>query len=254
MTTGMSARTAILRWSLFAIAVGLVLGSTAPVALDSLARIEALAPDKLAWIASRVIAFLSYAAVAASVIWGLVLSSHLLDRLAHRPVSNDLHQDLAAIGLGLGGIHAMLLGLDPTIRFSPATILVPFASPYRPLWVGIGQLALWLMAVVVASFYVKRWIGQRAWRLLHVVTFAVYAGVTAHGISAGSDTGAAWAWWTYVGTTAIVLFLVAYRLEDAVASRLERRRHRREAAGPATGRRMATATGRPVEPPARLAG
>lgn len=226
MTTGLSPRTAVIRWSLFAIAMGVILGSTAPVALDSLAHVQALAPNKLAWIASRVIAFLSYGAVAGSVVWGLVLSSHLLDRLAHRPVSLNLHQDLAAIGLGLGGVHAALLGLDPTIGFSAPDIFIPFAAPYRPLWVGLGQLTLWVMAVVVASFYVRRWIGQRAWRLLHLVTFLAFAGATAHGITTGSDTGSAWAWWTYVGVTALVLFLFVYRLEDAIAGRVERRRQR----------------------------
>ncbi len=231
MTTGLSPRTAVIRWSLFAIVVGIVLGSTGPIAFDSLARIQALAPDKLAWIASRVIAFLSYGAVAGSVIWGLVLSSHLLDRLAHRPVSLNLHQDLAAIGLGLGGVHAALLGLDPTIGFSAWDIFIPFASPYRPLWVGLGQLTLWVMVVVVASFYMKRWIGQRAWRLLHFVTFLAFAGATAHGITAGSDTGSAWAWWTYVGVTALVLFLFVYRLEDAIAGRIERRRRVEAVAG-----------------------
>ncbi len=255
MTTGLSPRTAVIRWSLFAIVVGIVLGSTAPIALDSLARIQALAPDKLAWIASRVIAFLSYGAVAGSVVWGLVLSSHLLDRLAHRPVSLNLHQDLAAIGLGLGGVHAALLGLDPTIGFSAGAIFIPFASPYRPLWVGLGQLTLWVMAVVVASFYVKRWIGQRAWRLLHLVTFLAFAGATAHGITAGSDTGSAWAWWTYVGVTALVLFLFVYRLEDAIAGRVERRRQRASApARPAAPGGAAVTGSAPAIGPASRAG
>ena len=50
--------------------------------------------------------------MAGSVVYGLLLSTKLLDAIAHRPISFSLHQDLAAIGLGLAAIHGMLLGLD----------------------------------------------------------------------------------------------------------------------------------------------
>ena len=69
-----------------------------------------VAPDRLPWVATRLIAFLSYFAIAGSVIYGLLLSTKILDAIAHRPVTFALHQDLAAIGLGLAGVHAVLLG------------------------------------------------------------------------------------------------------------------------------------------------
>jgi len=50
-----------------------------------------------------------------------------------------------------------------------------------------------------------------AWRTLHHVTFPAFAGATAHGILAGSDSGFAWAWWSYVTTTVAVVFPTVYR-------------------------------------------
>ncbi len=102
-------------------------------------------------------------------------------------------------------------------------MLVPFASPYRPLWVGLGQLALYLVAIVTASFYVRRRIGQRSWRLLHYVTFLAFAFTTAHGILSGTDTSSAWAWWVYVMATTVVVFLTVFRVAEAGMSRRERR-------------------------------
>jgi predicted ferric reductase len=220
---GLSPRTSLIRWGLFAIAVGIVLGATLPLAIDALARLGASAPDRFPWVATRVVAFLSYAAIAGSVIYGLLLSTKILDAIAHRPVTFALHQDLAAIGLGLAGVHVALLGLDATQPFGVAEMLVPFAAPYRPLWVGIGQLALYLVAVVTASFYLRRRIGQRSWRVLHYLTFLAFAATTAHGIMSGTDTSTAWAWWTYVGATTAVVFLTAYRVADALVARRERR-------------------------------
>jgi predicted ferric reductase len=188
----------------------------------ALADLAQVAPDRLPWVATRLVAFLSYFAIAGSVVYGLLLSTKILDAIAHRPVSFALHQDLAAIGLGLAGVHAVLLGLDAKVPFSLADMLVPFASQYRPLWVGIGQLTLYLVAVVLASFYLRRRIGQRSWRLLHYLTFLSFAGATAHGILSGSDSGTAWAWWSYVGATALVVFLTGYRVVTGVVAARER--------------------------------
>jgi DMSO/TMAO reductase YedYZ heme-binding membrane subunit len=219
---GLSPRTSLIRWGLFAIAVGIVIGATLPFAVDGLVRLAGSAPERFPWVATRLIAFLSYFAIAGSVTYGLLLSTKILDAIAHRPVTFALHQDLAAIGLGLAGVHVALLGLDATQPLGIAEMLVPFASPYRPLWVGLGQLALYLVAIVTASFYVRRRIGQRTWRTLHYVTFLAFAFTTAHGILSGTDTGTPWAWWTYVIASVAVVFLTVYRIVIAVQDRRAR--------------------------------
>ncbi len=216
---GLDPRLRLLRWGLFGLAVAFVLLVTLPAAAGALVQVAQTAPDRLPWVATRLIGFLSYFAVAGSVIYGLLLSTKILDAIAHRPVSFALHQDLSAIGLGLAGVHAVLLGLDGKVPFSLVEMVVPFAAPYRPLWVGVGQVALYLVAIVYGSFYVRRRIGQRSWRVLHYVTFLAFAGATAHGILSGTDSGTAWAWWSYVVATASVVFLTAYRIILAIEAR-----------------------------------
>jgi hypothetical protein len=222
-------------WVIFMVAVGAVVGATAARAVSALADLTQVAPSRLPWVATRVVAFLSYFAITGSVVYGLLLSTKILDAIAHRPVSFSLHQDLAAIGFGLAGIHGALLGLDATVPFSLADMLVPFAAPYRPLWVGVGQLAFYLVGVVIASFYVRRRIGQRTWRLLHYLTFLTFVGATVHGILSGSDSGTAWAWWSYVGATALVVLLTGYRVVTGVQASRQRGLRAVPVARPATG-------------------
>jgi sulfoxide reductase heme-binding subunit YedZ len=209
-------------WVVFMLVVGVVLGATGPRAVAALADLAQVAPSRLPWVATRVTAFLSYFAITGSVVYGLLLSTKVLDAIAHRPVSFALHQDLAAIGFGLAGVHVVLLGLDATVPFSFAEMLVPFVAPYQPFWVGVGQLTFYVVGIVIASFYVRRRIGQRTWRLLHYLTFLSFVGATAHGIMSGSDSGTAWAWWSYVGATALVVFLTGYRIVTAVTTSRER--------------------------------
>jgi len=216
---GFDPRTRLTRWGLAAVAVGIVLGGTGPAVVRDLGVVWEAHRSSLPWLLERLAAFLAYLATTGSVVYGLMLSTKLLDSIAHRPISFALHQDLAAVGLGLAGVHGALLGLDATVPFSIQQMVVPGLAPYAPIAVAFGQLTLYVTAIVVASFYARRLIGQRAWRALHVLTFLAFAGATAHGILAGSDSGAAWTWWMYTGSVTLVTFLFAYRLVTALARR-----------------------------------
>jgi predicted ferric reductase len=201
-----------------ALAVGAALGATAPTALMRLGAVAALQPGLLAWYTVRALGFLAYLVVAGSVLYGLLLSTKILDAIAHRPVSFALHKDLAVVGLFLGMLHATVLLADQSFNFTPRAILVPFASPYATTWVGIGQLTFYGLAIVTASFYVRRQIGQRAWRMLHYLTFLVFIGAIGHGVMAGSDSGTPWAFWLYLVPGAASVFLLVYRIVISIAA------------------------------------
>jgi DMSO/TMAO reductase YedYZ heme-binding membrane subunit len=231
---GFDPRTQLVRWGLVAIGVGIVLGSTGPAAIRSLADAWAVNRAILPWVVERGFGFLAYLALAGSVVYGLLLSTKILDQLAHRPITFALHQDLASFGLGLAAVHGALLALDQSVPFSLAQIAVPGLAPYQPLAVAAGQLALYLMAIVIASFYVRRRIGQRAWRLLHYLTFVAFVGATAHGLAAGTDSGTTWATAIYVGPTIAVAVLLAYRVAHSRSARGTRAAGP-ERAGPLSG-------------------
>lgn len=217
---GLNPRTRLLRWGLFGLAITMVLYATAPKATVLAVDWVTAHQDSLPWYAARLLGFLAYGALAVSVVYGLLLSTGLLDRIAHRVVSFTLHQDLSAIAIGLTALHGAVLALDTFVPQTVRQLIVPFASPYRPEWTGIGQVTLYLMIVVYASFSVRRRIGQRAWRLLHYTTLLAFAGATAHGLMSGTDTPAAWAFGTYLVTTVVVVFLLIYRITLGLANSL----------------------------------
>ena len=227
---GLDQRTSLVRFGMPAIAAGIVLGATLPGVVSGVLTVLAANPSGLPWLFERLFAWLAYLAMTLSVVFGLLLSSKALDAIAHRPVNFTLHQELASAGLGLAAVHGALLGLDASMPFSVVQILVPGQAPYAPLAVGIGQLTLYLTAVVTARFYLRRRIGQRAWRALHYLTFLVFVGSSVHGIAAGTDSRQAWAQWIYLAAMTAVAFLLAYRIGISVAERAQRRA--RSAAAP----------------------
>jgi predicted ferric reductase len=119
---------------------------------------------------------------------------------------------------------------------------VPFLSGiYRPAWVGFGQLALYSLGVVAFSFYVKDRLGTRAWRLIHMLSFALFVMTLAHGLGSGTDSASLAIQALYWGSGASVLSLSVYRV-------LAVRRGRAKAT--LAGTRLIAAAGRTPAPPA----
>jgi sulfoxide reductase heme-binding subunit YedZ len=143
------------------------------------------------WLTSRAAGVVALVLVSASIVLGLAMAARILPpRLRIR--ARDAHERIAVAALVAIGLHGVLLLPDPWLRPGLAGVLVPFASPYRPLWTGLGVLAGYLAVALGASFYVRRRLGSGRWRRLHRLTPLVYPLVVAHVLGAGTDGASAW--------------------------------------------------------------
>lgn len=202
----------VLLWIAFAAAVGVLFYGSLPSAVASIFHLADVEPEKIPWMTSRITAFLSYGALAASSIYGLAMTTKTLDVIARRVVTDTLHENLSFWGLILGATHAFLLLFDNYIQFTWESILIPFAAPYRPDAVAYGVVALYLTALLVLTSKARRWIGLRVWRAIHLLAFAAFGLLTAHGLAAGTDSGAVWAKATYIGSVTLVVFFFTVRV------------------------------------------
>lgn len=176
---------------------------------------------KIFWYFSRSSALISFGLVWAAMVLGLAISNKLARAWPGGPTYVALHEHTSLLGLAFGLGHALSLLGDRYIGYSLAGVLVPFANlSYRPLWVAAGQLALYLLVPVTASFYVRRAIGQRAWRLIHCLSYAAFGLALIHGLFSGTDSAAPALLMAYWAGFLTVLGLTAYRLLTAVSRRL----------------------------------
>ena len=173
---------------------------------------SALVGAHSAWYLSRASAFVSYVLVWWSMILGLSITSKAARLWPGGPAASALHEHASLLGLAFAALHALVLLADTYIGFSLPQLLIPFASSFMPLWVGFGQVALYAMALVTFSFYVRRWIGARTWRALHFLSFAVFVLALGQGVVTGTDTSAIWATLLYAGTGLSVLAMTFYRI------------------------------------------
>lgn len=205
---------------LVAVAVLVVRPETA---LDLWASVAGDSP-KIYWYLSRAASFVSFGLITTSMLLGLAITNKIARAWPGGPTYVALHEHTALLGLLVGGLHAVVLLGDRYIGYTLVQLMVPFASgAYRPFWVGLGQLALWLLTPVTLSFYVRRFIGQRAWRLIHFLNFAVFGLTLVHGLFSGSDTGLIVVRLAYWGAVVAVAGLTSFRILAALAKRLDQR-------------------------------
>jgi len=69
-----------------------------------------------------------------------------------------------------------------------------------------------MWAVIAFSFYLRKSIGRKTWRLIHFVSFLSYMMALLHGITSGTDSAAPGMvlWYWFSGGS--LLFLVVYRI------------------------------------------
>jgi DMSO/TMAO reductase YedYZ heme-binding membrane subunit len=166
----------------------------------------------MTWMIIRGSGLAAFGLLALSTIWGLLLSTGLVGRLVKAKPLTYMHESLAVGAILATVIHLGGLALDEFFEFGWQELLVPGASPYEPLWVTFGLVAFYGMVVASGSFYVRKHIGQKAWRYVHFSTFGTYAAAAVHGIMAGTDSTNPYVFAGYVGSAALVMGLVAVRI------------------------------------------
>ncbi|MDO8562443.1 MAG: ferric reductase-like transmembrane domain-containing protein [Candidatus Limnocylindria bacterium] len=161
------------------------------------------------WYLSRASGMLAYLILCASVILGLRVRTRTLGKVGVSWGAFDLHQVASLAGLGALALHILSLLGDKWFAFSLRDLLVPFASPYRPVPTALGVIALYLLVAVLASSYLRKRLSLGVWRGIHMLSFVAFGLALFHGLGAGTESAEPWARALYwlTGTVVGVLFL-----------------------------------------------
>jgi len=170
------------------------------------------ADSRVYWYMARSAGIVAYLLLWGSVAGGILVSNKLLNSFVKPAAVYEVHKTLSILALIVGMFHGFILLGDTYMNFSVLDLLIPFHSSYQPFRVGLGILGLYLSAILVASFYIKKRIGQRAWKLLHYTSFGVWVMTSLHGIVAGTDTQSVLMKMLYTVAIVSVGYLLTYRI------------------------------------------
>lgn len=184
---------------------------------------DALANVPWTWLLIRASGITAWGLLTAVVVWGILLRTRVLGRVASPQGLLVMHRWLSALALGFLFLHMGLLLIDPAVHFTPTQLLIPFTSTWQPFAVGLGTIALWMLIPVSVMGRLRTRLGKagNAWfRRTHLIAYAAWPVATAHYVLAGTDAIAQWSIALLIaGTSLIVLALLARAFVPPAAPR-----------------------------------
>lgn len=186
--------------AMLVIAAGVLPSLTAPV-------VEADLP--LMWWASRASGFVAYLALALSMLFGLAITGRA-GGLA-RATFFELHQQWTLAAVIATTVHVVTIVAHELSGVPALAAVVPLASPRLTGAVALGTLALWGIAVIAVTSWLRTRIPHAAWRAIHAAAFGTFLLALAHSLAAGTDTGTPWAVALYSATGGAVVGATVYR-------------------------------------------
>jgi hypothetical protein len=175
--------------------------------------------SNLTWYIGRGSGITAYLLLTFTVVLGIALSRRWYSSRVPRMVVDELHRWLTMTFYVFLAIHVVTMLLDPFTHFRLIDVTLPFVSSYRPIWLSLGIIGSELSVAAGASVWIRRWIGYRAWHVLHLTAYPIFFFSLLHAIGTGTDTKTSWATALYIGSFVLVAGATLWRMIEVPAWR-----------------------------------
>ena len=153
-----------------------------------------------------------------AIVLGVLGVSRFQSERLPRFLVQGLHRNLTLLAVAFVVVHVVTTVLDGYAPIGIAAAVIPFASPYRPLWLGLGAVAFDLLLALVATSLLRIWVGQRVWRAVHWLAYICWPVALVHSLGTGTDARHGWLQLLAAACTAAVAGAAIWRITSARAS------------------------------------
>jgi DMSO/TMAO reductase YedYZ heme-binding membrane subunit len=187
------------------------------------------------WFLTRGAGIVSLLLLTASMLLGLLTWSRWKRADWPRYLTAGLHKNISLLALCFVALHVVTAASDSYAPIRIVDAVLPFASSYRPLWLGLGAVALDLLLALALTSLLRRRLGQRLWRTVHWLSYGCWGIAVVHALGTGSDPQSGWFIALAAACVLAVLTAALLRLRGARSGAVRARR------GVAAGALMAAA-------------
>jgi methionine sulfoxide reductase heme-binding subunit len=169
------------------------------------------------WYASRATGVVALLLMTAVVLLGLLVTRQ--GRLPGLPrfAVTGLHRNLSLLAVVFIAVHVLSAILDTYVHIPLTAAVIPFASRYESLAIGLGAVSLDITVAVIVTSLLRRHLSRRAWRAVHLLAYASWPVAWLHSITASKDMLHGPLFLLTAGSALAVVIAVIWRL--AAASR-----------------------------------
>lgn len=139
------------------------------------------------WYVARASGMTASILVTLSVIWGLLLTTRLVQGRSRPAWVLDLHRFLGGLSVLFTALHLFGLVGDNYLHFDLGDLSIPMASSWKPGAVAWGIASMYLLFAIEVTSLMMRHLPRTIWRQIHRTSFLLFLMVVVHGFAAGTD-------------------------------------------------------------------
>jgi methionine sulfoxide reductase heme-binding subunit len=170
-----------------------------------------LTSNPVDWYAARAAGITAYALLSGVVLLGLTMAGKKSFARWPRFTVEDVHRFGGLLIGSFVALHIVTVAIDSWLPFTLQSLIVPFTTKYRPIWVGLGVAAAELLAALAITNHYRRRMTYGTWRRAHYLNFAVWTAAVLHGLGSGTDRSAPWSLAVYGTTVSAVAAATVWR-------------------------------------------
>ncbi len=167
------------------------------------------------WYASRATGIVALVLLTAVLVLGILVNRQ--GRLPGLPrfAVTDIHRNLSLLSVAFIAIHVLTAVLDTYVHIPLLSAVIPFASGYERLWLGLGAVSLDIMLAMIVTSLLRGRMNRLLWRAIHLLAYASWPVAFAHSIGSSTDLQHGWMLDLAIGCAMIVAVAVIWRLAHA---------------------------------------
>ena len=178
------------------------------------------------WFASRGTGVVALLLVTASMLLGVLTTVRFETDGWPRFVIQMLHRNVSLLILVFVAVHVATTVVDGFVPIGFLDAVVPFRSPYRTIWLGLGTVAFDLLLALCITSVLRARIGYMTWRAVHWCAYLCWPIALLHGFKIGSDRHERWMLGIDIASVVLVVIAGSWRF-------VESRRNPPDTIGPA---------------------
>jgi methionine sulfoxide reductase heme-binding subunit len=170
------------------------------------------------WYASRATGVICLGLLSLVAILGILVNRQ--GRLPGLPrfAITGLHRNIALLTVTFLGLHIVTAIADGYANIPWLSAIVPFTSGYERFWIGLGTVAIDLVAAVIVTSLLRDRLTPSLWRAVHWLSYGAYPVTVGHALGASKDLRSGWLLTLTAVTVLTVVAAISYRVTSALSA------------------------------------
>lgn len=164
------------------------------------------------WYATRATGIVALVLLTATFVLGVLTSQRVGTLRWPRFAIQDLHRRLSLLSVVFVGLHIATTVVDGYAPIGWLSSVVPFTSPYRRLWLGLGTVAVDMLLAVGLTSLLRGRLAPATWRAFHWLAYVSWPVAVVHTLGMGTDARLTWVLGLVGLCTASVVAAVTWRM------------------------------------------